>query len=464
MSSEHQQPSALPNTAPAASEDAKAAVANIDSDVALSVRGVSKCYHIYSKPRDRLKQAVTRRLKTYYKPFWALDNVNFEVKKGEAVGVVGRNGSGKSTLLQIIAGTLTPTTGEVVLSGRIAALLELGSGFNPEFTGRDNVFLNAAILGISRKEMESRFDDIAAFADIGQFLDQPVKHYSSGMHARLAFSVAISVDPDILILDEILSVGDMGFQQKCIARMKKLLDSGVTLLFVSHAPDAVKSLCQKGLFLADGKVQHWGTAEDAVNKYFGHIREATYEAAKKTQTQLANPVPHQTPVKHSLRYGTGHAQIELVRLLDSTGTPVQAYNFGERVTLEVTVQSLIDLTNLDVAFVVRDSAGVDLFGTSVADEHRGIPAIAPNGRVVVRFSFTNNLRGGNYGITLTLTRLGDTPGESGITLDNIDACATFRVISDQDRPVHYKMHCPVSVETKLLTMPATEAGPVASLG
>lgn len=437
----------------AASDDAASSRRNadrrIDSDMVLSVRGVSKCYHIYSKPRDRLKQAVTRQLKTYYKPFWALDNVNFEVKKGEAVGIVGRNGSGKSTLLQIIAGTLTPTTGEVVLRGRIAALLELGSGFNPEFTGRDNVFLNAAILGIPRKEMESRFDDIAAFADIGQFLDQPVKHYSSGMHARLAFSVAISVDPDILILDEILSVGDMGFQQKCVARMKKLLDSGVTLLFVSHAPDAVKSLCQKGLFLADGKVTHWGSAEDAVNKYFGYIREATYEEAKKSQTQLAQPVPLQTGVKHSLRYGTGHAQVELVRLLDDAGTPVQAYNFGERITLEVTIQSLVELTNLDVAFVIRDSAGIDLFGTGVADEHGAIPAIPANDRVVVRFSFINNLRGGNYGVTLTLTRLGDKPGESGITLDNIDACATFRVISMPERPVHHKMHNAVSVETEL---------------
>ncbi|MBC7773768.1 MAG: ABC transporter ATP-binding protein [Pyrinomonadaceae bacterium] len=423
---------------------------HIDSDVALSVRGLSKCYHIYSKPRDRLKQAVTRKIKTYYKPFWALDNVNFEVKKGEAVGVVGRNGSGKSTLLQIIAGTLTPTTGQVVLRGRIAALLELGSGFNPEFTGRDNVFLNAAILGITRKEMESRFDDIAAFADIGQFLDQPVKHYSSGMHARLAFSVAISVDPDILILDEILSVGDMGFQQKCVARMKKLLDSGVTLLFVSHAPDAVKSLCQKGLFLADGKVQHWGTAEDAVNKYFGYIREATYEEAKKTQPQLAQTVPLKTEVKNSLRYGTGHAQVQLVRLLDDTGKPVQAYNFGERITLEVTIQSLIDLTNLDVAFVIRDSAGVDLFGTGVADEYGRIPTIPASGRVVVKFSFVNNLRGGNYGVTLTLTRLGDQAGEFGITLDNLDACATFRVISIPTRPVHHKVHHAVNVETTVL--------------
>ncbi len=167
--------------------------------------------------------------------------------------------------------------------------------------------------------MEKRFDEIASFADIGDFLDQPVKHYSSGMHARLAFSVAISVDPDILILDEILAVGDMGFQQKCVARMKKLLDSGVTLLFVSHAPDAVKSLCRKGLFLADGKIAHWGSAEDAVNQYMGHLRGANIEVAQKVQARLADQVAFKNSVAGALRYGSGHAQIQNVRILDSAG-------------------------------------------------------------------------------------------------------------------------------------------------
>lgn len=417
--------------------------------LAILARNVSKCYHIYSKPRDRLKQVMLRGMKTYYRPFWALHDVSFEVKKGEAVGIVGRNGSGKSTLLQIIAGTLTPTTGEVKLRGRVAALLELGSGFNPEFTGRDNVFLNGAILGVPRKEIERRFDDIAAFADIGDFLDQPVKHYSSGMHARLAFAVAISVDPDILILDEILAVGDMGFQQKCIARMKKLLDSGVTLLFVSHAPDSVKSLCQKGLFLADGKTQHWGTSEDAVNKYFGYIRETTNEQAQKARADLAKPLSFTTEAKGSLRYGNGHAQIEQVRLLDAEGKDVQAYRFGERVTIEATVRAMAPVRNLDIAFLVRDSAGVDLLGTSIADEHQRVEPIGVGGTVTTRFSFICHLRGGNYGISLTLTRLPESVGEHGVTLDHIDGCMAFAVVPDLNRPVRHKVHEPIDVRTEV---------------
>lgn len=420
-----------------------------DDDVVLAVRNVSKCYHIYAKPRDRLKQVVTRRFKTYYKPFWALHDVNFEVRRGEAVGIVGRNGSGKSTLLQIIAGTLTPTEGEVAIRGRVAALLELGSGFNLEFTGRDNVFLNGAILGISRREMEKRFDDIAAFADIGDFLDQPVKHYSSGMHARLAFSVAISVDPDLLILDEILAVGDMGFQQKCIARMKKLLDDGVTLLFVSHAPDAVKSLCRKGLFLADGKTAHWGAAEDAVNKYMGQLRGANNEIAQKNQARLANQVAFKSSVAGALRYGTGHAQIKRVRVLDASGNPIQACVFGEEITVEAEVEALINLTHLDIAFLVRDAAGVDLFGSGTADEGVFFPEIPAGQTTIVRFKFRNSLRSGSYGISMTLTRLPDRSGEMGITLDHVDAVATFAVLADPTRVVHHKVYQEVRVEARV---------------
>lgn len=420
-----------------------------DDDVVLAVNNVSKCYHIYDKPRDRLKQAVARRFKTYYRPFWALKDVNFEVRRGEAVGIVGRNGSGKSTLLQIIAGTLTPTEGEVRIRGRVAALLELGSGFNPEFTGRDNVFLNGAILGISRREMEKRFDDIASFADIGDFLDQPVKHYSSGMHARLAFSVAISVDPDLLILDEILAVGDMGFQQKCIARMMKLLESGVTLLFVSHAPDSVKSLCRKGLFLVDGRTNHWGTAEDAVNKYMGHLRGANNQVAQKTQARLADQVAFKSKVAGALRYGSGHAQIQNVRVLDSAGNPMQACMFGEEVIIEAEIKAHINLTNLDIAFVVRDTAGVDLMGSGTADEGVFLPEIPAGQTTTVRFLFRNNFRSGNYGVSMTLTRLPDAVGEMGITMDHVDAVAAFAVLSDPTRVVHHKMYQPVRVEARM---------------
>lgn len=218
----------------------------------ISVRGLGKCYHIYDAPADRLKQALFRWKKQYYREFWALRGVSFEVFPGESIGILGRNGGGKSTLLQLIAGTLTPTEGEVVVRGRVAAMLELGSGFNPEFTGRENVFLKGAILGVPRREMEDRFDSIAAFADIGEFLERPLKTYSSGMAARLAFAVAFSVEPDAMIVDEILAVGDIGFQQHCLARLRQLRDGGMTLLFVSHSPDSVRSVCQKGALPGQG--------------------------------------------------------------------------------------------------------------------------------------------------------------------------------------------------------------------
>lgn len=239
----------------------------MSSDLAISVRGVSKAYHIYERPQDRLKQMLWRGKRRFHDEFWALRDIDFEVRKGEAVGIVGRNGSGKSTLLQIICGTVTPTTGVVQKNGRISPLLELGSGFNPEFTGRENVFFNGSILGLSRSEMEDRFDRIAAFADIGAFIDSPVKHYSSGMHARLAFSVAIHVDPEILIVDEILAVGDAPFQRRCLARFYEIRDMGCTILFVSHDAYQVKTICSKAVYLKDGFQVMFGQSADVVDRY-----------------------------------------------------------------------------------------------------------------------------------------------------------------------------------------------------
>ena len=199
------------------------------SDVAIRIQNLSKCYHIYDKPRDRLMQMLARGRKQYFREFWALKEVSLDVKKGETVGIIGRNGSGKSTLLQMICGTLNPTSGSIQANGRIAALLELGSGFNPEFTGRENVYMNGSILGLSKEEIDSRFDDIAAFADIGEFIEQPVKTYSSGMMVRLAFSVAINVEPEILVVDEALSVGDEIFQRKCFSRIEAIRAGGATI-------------------------------------------------------------------------------------------------------------------------------------------------------------------------------------------------------------------------------------------
>jgi lipopolysaccharide transport system ATP-binding protein len=249
------------------------------NDIAIRVSNLSKCYQIYDTPRDRLKQFVVPRLqgmagqtpRQYFREFWALKDVSFEVKKGETVGIIGRNGSGKSTLLQNICGTLNPTSGSIQTNGRIAALLELGSGFNPEFTGRENVYMNAAILGLSREEVDARFDDIAAFADIGQFIEQPVKTYSSGMYIRLAFAVAINVTPDILIVDEALSVGDIRFQTKCIKAINEIKENGSTILFVTHSAGQIEALCNRAIWLNDGQVKADGAPKNLMRRYINFM-------------------------------------------------------------------------------------------------------------------------------------------------------------------------------------------------
>ena len=241
-------------------------------DIAISIQNVSKCFKRYDRPVDRLKELLLPG-KSQAREFWALRDINLEVPKGQILGIVGRNGSGKSTLLQILAGTLTPTTGEVRVNGRISALLELGSGFNPEFTGRQNVFFNGRLLGLSHREIEDKFDEIAGFADIGDFIDQPVKTYSSGMFIRLAFAVAVNVEPEILIVDEALAVGDVVFQHRCLRRMRSLMDSGVTTLFVSHDSGAVKTLCSQAIMLHDGRLQASGSPNSVLVQYMKLLTE-----------------------------------------------------------------------------------------------------------------------------------------------------------------------------------------------
>jgi lipopolysaccharide transport system ATP-binding protein len=236
-------------------------------EVAISVDNLSKCYHIYDKPRERLLQMLAGGRKQYYREFWALRGVSFKVMRGETVGVVGRNGSGKSTLLQMICGTLNPSDGRVATRGRVAALLELGSGFSPEFTGRENVYLNGSVLGLSHGEIDARFDAIAEFADIGEFIDQPVKSYSSGMVVRLAFAVAINVEPDILVVDEALSVGDELFQRKCFSKIESIRKAGATILFVSHSGSTVVDLCDRAILLDSGELLSVGAPRRIVGGY-----------------------------------------------------------------------------------------------------------------------------------------------------------------------------------------------------
>jgi lipopolysaccharide transport system ATP-binding protein len=412
----------------------------------ISIRNLGKCYHVYNRPQDRLKQALFRWKKQYFREFWALRNVSFEVFPGDSVGILGRNGGGKSTLLQLIAGTLTPTEGEVEIRGRIAAMLELGSGFNSEFTGRENVYLKGSILGIPRQEMEQRFDAIASFADIGEFMDQPLKTYSSGMSARLAFAVAFSVEPDVMIVDEILAVGDIGFQQRCLSRLRQLRDGGMTMLFVSHSPDAVRSVCDRALFLDHGQPRYFGSSERATDLYLAHIREQANQDALETQRDLQKSIRFAKPVAGKTRYGTGHVQIEKVELLDAKGEPRRAFRLGDQITLEATVRAHMDIADLSVSFLVRDMTGVDLMGTATFDERFAVPPLRRGEHGTIRFTFENTLRPGNFGISLAVNRVTSRDYSDNVLFDQVDGCVAFSVIARPDRPVHYKFHQPVSID------------------
>jgi len=256
------------------------------SDVAISVKNLTKTYRIFGHPGDRIKQALSFGQARFHKEFTALQDVSFEIKKGETIGIIGRNGSGKSTLLQLICGILTPTSGSVEINGRISALLELGAGFNPEFTGRENVYFQGAVMGLEKSEMDARFEEIAAFADIGEFIDQQVRVYSSGMFVRLAFAVAVNVSPDILIVDEALAVGDMEFQERSMSRMKQLQGNGTTIILVTHAIPAVRNFCQRALWLDAGELKSSGPAGQVCHVYQEHIEQAV-----RTRRSVGSDLP-----------------------------------------------------------------------------------------------------------------------------------------------------------------------------
>lgn len=293
-------------------------------DIVISVKNISKCFEIYQQPIHRLLQTLCAGTKKFYREFWALRNISFDVRRGECVGIIGKNGAGKSTLLQILTGILRPTSGSVEVHGKVAALLELGSGFNPEFTGRENVYMNAAILGLSASETSAKYQEIVDFADIGDFIDQPVKTYSSGMMVRLAFAVQILVEPDILIVDEALAVGDAAFQRKCYARMDALLEKGMTLLLVTHDTETVKQRCKRVIFLKDSEVFFDGPAQEGVTEYMRYLfpNEFLLKPAESSRTpaqkinNLENGFVYEKNDLHTLKtqWGVGGGFIPSIRI------------------------------------------------------------------------------------------------------------------------------------------------------
>jgi lipopolysaccharide transport system ATP-binding protein len=393
----------------------------MSSEIAIKVEALSKCYPIYDTPRDRLKQFVLPHLqrlvglqpKQYYRSFWALKEVSFEVKKGETVGIIGRNGSGKSTLLQIICGTLSPTSGKVQTNGRIAALLELGLGFNPEFTGRENVYLSASIWGVDRIEIDRRFDEITAFAEIGDFIDQPLKTYSSGMSVRLAFAVAAHVDADILIIDEALAVGDFLFQQKCMRYLREFMKTG-TVVFVSHDTAAVVNLCERAVWLDQGCVRLVGAAKDVCETYLAAFQESRHGGASKEVAPAQNPpavkrtrgpvVDQRLQYLNASRqrndievfrfdpqaaaYGAGGATIQDVYLLDAQGRVLSWIVGGETVILVIEAVAHKDIARPILGFYIKDRLGQYLFGDNTYLSYREMPVFVQQGETIeARFAF-----------------------------------------------------------------------------
>jgi len=426
------------------------------SDVAIKVENLSKCYHIYNKPNDRLKQMLVGGLKQYYNEYWAVQGVSFEIKKGETVGIVGRNGSGKSTLLQLICGVLNPTHGSVQVNGRVAALLELGSGFNPDFTGRENVYLNGAVLGLSKKEIDDRFDEIAAFADIGTFIEQPIKTYSSGMMMRLAFAVAINVEPQVLIIDEALSVGDELFQRKCFSRIEAIRAKGCTILFVSHSGAQVVELCDHAILMDSGNMLAAGGPKNIVACYQKLLyvpaekRESIREQiCKKTELALDSTVAKEVNPKNgstsldskngfkdyldlnlkpnsTIEYESNGAYIDTPFVFTLSGQKVNNLTCGETYKYKYSVRFTKSATNVRFGMLIKTTNGVELGGALSASSYQDSLSYVEAGvSYCIEFKFTCSLNPGMYFMNAGV--VGEVDGKETYLHRIIDVAA-FRVM------------------------------------
>jgi lipopolysaccharide transport system ATP-binding protein len=382
-------------------------------EVVIAVRNVSKAYRLFERPRDRIKQFLTLGLRKYHRDFMALRDVSFDVRKGEAVGIIGRNGSGKSTLLQVICGIIKPTTGSVTVNGRISALLELGAGFNPEFTGRENVYFQGALMGFTATQMAARFDDIVAFADIGDFIDQPVRTYSSGMFVRLAFAVAVHVEPDVLVVDEALAVGDAMFRRRCYARIGRMQAQGLTLILVSHDHEVVNNMTRRTLLLAAGDAQFWGETREATHRYRKMLFED--EALRLARDEPGASQPEGSGGRPG-EYGIGGARIAALRILGADGRERTTFQAGEALAFEVAVSIEKPLDKLNVSVVIRTLEGVKVYswGTLNQDIARWAdrtPGEAfwdmkfePGRELTVQMSFEGNLGAGHYEVQAVVSR------------------------------------------------------------
>ena len=420
----------------------------IDQEIAISVRNLTKSYKLYESPIDRLKESLHPLRKRYHKEFFAINDISFDINKGETVGIIGKNGSGKSTLLKILTGVLTPTNGSVTVNGgNISALLELGAGFNPELTGLENVYFNGTLMGFTRQELDSRLDSILSFADIGDFIHQPVKTYSSGMFVRLAFAVSMASQPEIMIVDEALAVGDMNFQAKCMTALKRLQENGATVLFVSHDIGALKSLCTRGIYLESGRIKATGLAGVVAEEYVRIMREeinsefrpflrSSPTLEKSTQcSENRAPISQQRHVfKRSekfdsdvglFRYGNGGIKITFAELLNKDNEPISYVEFGHEISIKVYIESTVD-RDVSCNYYILDSKKNLILGSGFSQAGCNLLKVKQGGEYIVTYTTSTPLQEGCYSIQLQVAA----PiiiDETAEFLDVIDDALVFRV-------------------------------------
>jgi lipopolysaccharide transport system ATP-binding protein len=423
-------------------------------------RGVSKSYPIYSSPSARLKELATLNHISFHRDFWALRDINFQIHAGETFCVIGENGSGKSTLLQMVAGILHPTQGDVTVRGRVAALLELGAGFNPEFTGRDNVYVNAAILGLTRREIDLKFKDIEGFAEIGEFIDQPVKTYSSGMAVRLAFAVAIHVDPEVLLVDEALAVGDIYFHQRCMRKVHELREKGVTILFVSHAMGEVKSIGDRAMWLESGHMKDIGDTDRVVTKYLAAMfeKDTAYLSTAHRKAQHDSQGPVKAPeivdtipnIDH--RFGDGRAEVLGIAVLDLGGQPIHLLEPLSPIIVRISVRARHDITLPIVGFIMRNHMGLDFAGTNTARENCDVPAMSAGDIYTVDFHLLlPELYPSSFSFSPAIA---DGTLHGYTTCDWIDNAMVLQM-SPTDGEIYGHLHLPCRVElNRCITRPA----------
>ena len=429
-------------------------------NAAIRVEHLTKMYKLYDRPSDRLKESLGLTRKKCYREHYALRDVNFTVNKGETIGIIGTNGAGKSTILKVITGVLTPTEGKVIVDGRISALLELGAGFNMEYTGIENIYLNGTMIGFSEEEIDARLSDILAFADIGDFVNQPVKVYSSGMFVRLAFAVAINIDPEILIVDEALSVGDVFFQAKCYRKFEEFKKEGKTILFVSHDLGSISKYCDRVVLLDHGTKLDEGSPKEMVDLYKrvlvhqapGEGKEeqpkAEVQAAERLFAGESQEVRWLSPHEMNpgvLEYGDKRGEMTGFQVLDAQGLPTTTIEKGTEFTMKVRVLYHEEISDPIFAFTIKDMRGTEITGTNTMFERISIPVRKPGETDVVSFTQRADLQGGEYLISFGLT--GYREGEFTVYHRLYDVCS-LNIISTKNTVGFYDMNSQIVVETE----------------